>query len=401
MRFEQTHIPYGAYWSTPFCKWQGSLSTLNATHVAAQATVKALAERDLSPEIFDGLVLGMTVPQKSTLFGAPWLAGMIGAEGITGTMVAQACATGARSLATAAAEIETSNGRTMLAITADRCSNGPHIYYPNPMGPGGTGENEDWVMDSFGNDPWARNSMLQTAENVAAEAGITREEQDALTLRRYVQYQDALADDRAFQKRYMLTPFAVKDARGKKAIANIETDEGVFETTAEGLAKLRPVMPDGTVTFGSQTHPADGNCGVVMTSRDKAKSWSRNAGIEVALISYGQARADKGYMAKATVPAAQAALNAAGLGIGDMKAIKTHNPFAVNDLYLARELGLDADDFNNFGSSLIYGHPQGPTGMRLVIELIEELAQAGGGHGLFTGCAAGDTAAAVVVKVGS
>jgi len=83
-----------------------------------------------------------------------------------------------------------------------------------------------------------------------------------------------------------------------------------------------------------------------------------------------------------------------------MKAIKTHNPFAVNDLYLAKELGLDANDFNNLGPSLIYGHPQGPTGMRLVIELIEELAQAGGGHGLFTGCAAGDTAAAVVVKVG-
>ncbi|MEE8412120.1 MAG: thiolase family protein, partial [Acidobacteriota bacterium] len=75
-------------------------------------------------------------------------------------------------------------------------------------------------------------------------------------------------------------------------------------------------------------------------------------------------------------------------------------PFAVNDLYLAKELGLDANDFNNFGSSLIFGHPQGPTGMRLVIELIEELAQTGGGHGLFVGCAAGDTAAGVVVKVG-
>ena len=158
---------------------------------------------------------------------------------------------------------------------------------------------------------------------------------------------------------------------------------------------------DGTVTFGSQTHPADGNCGVVLTSRDKAKSLSRKGDIEVQLVSYGQGRAKKGYMAKSTVPAAQAALDAAGLGIGDMKAIKTHNPFAVNDLYLAKEFGLDANDFNNFGSSLIFGHPQAPTGMRLVIELIEELAQTGGGHGLFTGCAAGDTAASVVVKVGS
>ena len=400
MRFENSYIPYGAYWSTPFCKWQGSLSSLNAVHVAAQAAQKALAERDLSPEVFDAIVLGMTVPQKSTLYGGPWLAALIGAPGITGTMVSQACATGARSLATAAAEIETTGDHTVLAITADRCSNGPHIYYPNPMGPGGTGEKEDVVMDSFGNDPWARNSMLQTAENVAAEAGITREEQDALTLRRYAQYADALADDRAFQKRYMLTPFELKDARGRKTIANIETDEGVFETTAEGLAKLRPVMPEGTVTFGSQTHPADGNSAVVLSSRDKAKSLSRNADIEVQLVSFGQGRTSKGFMAKATVPAAQAALESAGLTIGDMQAIKTHNPFAVNDLYLARELGIDAEGFNNYGSSLIFGHPQGPTGTRLVIELIEELAIAGGGHGLFTGCAAGDTAAAVVVKVG-
>ena len=62
MRFKSTYIPYGAYWSTPFCKWQGSLSTLNAVHVAAQAARKAFAERDLSPEVFDAIVLGCLRP---------------------------------------------------------------------------------------------------------------------------------------------------------------------------------------------------------------------------------------------------------------------------------------------------------------------------------------------------
>ena len=100
-------------------------------------------------------------------------------------------------------------------------------------------------------------------------------------------------------------------------------------------------------------------------------------------------------MAKATVPAARQALDAAGLTIDRMDVVKTHNPFAVNDIYFAREMGLATDRFNNYGSSLIYGHPQGPTGMRLVIETIEELALAGGGHGLFVGCAAGDNAAAI------
>jgi acetyl-CoA acetyltransferase len=84
----------------------------------------------------------------------------------------------------------------------------------------------------------------------------------------------------------------------------------------------------------------------------------------------------------------------------DCAAVKTHNPFAVNDVIFARELGLKIEDFNRYGSSLVYGHPQAPTGMRLVVELIEELALRGGGWGLFAGCAAGDTAMALVLKVG-
>ena len=91
---------------------------------------------------------------------------------------------------------------------------------------------------------------------------------------------------------------------------------------------------------------------------------------------------------------------AAGLEIGDMKAIKTHNPFVVNDLVLARSFDADAERFNNYGSSLVWGHPQGPTALRSVIELIEELVLLGGGHGLFAGCAAGDSAMAVVLRVG-
>lgn len=398
MKFERTFIPYGAYWSTPFCKWQGSFANTSSIDLAAQAARKALGDRQISPELFDSITLGITVPQKSSFYGSPWLGALVGAPGISGPMIGQACATGARVLASAATEVELTGQQTVLTITTDRCSNGPHIYYPNPAGPGGTGTKEDWVMDNFGNDPWARNAMIETAENVAKEAGITREEQDELTLVRHEQYQAALADDGKFQKRYMLSPFEVLDARGKKTIASVATDEGVFPTTADGLANLRPVMPEGTVTFGSQTHPADGACGMIVCDEARAKELGKS-GPRVQVLSYGQARVEKGRMAKATVPASRVALDAAGLEIGQIDAIKTHNPFAVNDIYFAREFGLDPKNFNAFGSSLIFGHPQGPTGTRLVIELIEELALRGGGTGLFVGCAAGDSAAAITLKV--
>ncbi len=104
-------------------------------------------------------------------------------------------------------------------------------------------------------------------------------------------------------------------------------------------------------------------------------------------------------MAMANVPAARQALDRADLAIGDIKAIKTHNPFAVNDVYFAREMEVQVSAMNRFGSSLVWGHPQAPTGARLIMEMIEELVLVGGGYGLFTGCAAGDTALALIIKV--
>ena len=83
----------------------------------------------------------------------------------------------------------------------------------------------------------------------------------------------------------------------------------------------------------------------------------------------------------------------------DMKAVKTHNPFALNDILFSRLTGFPIERMNNYGCSLVWGHPQAPMGTRAIIELIEELALAGGGFGLFTGCAAGDTAMAVVLEV--
>jgi acetyl-CoA acetyltransferase len=399
MFFKKTFIPYGAYWSTPFCRWQGSFAHLNAIPFAAEIARRALGERDISPQVFDSLYLGITVPQKHAFYGGPWLAGLIGAEAVTGPMIGQACATGARVMGLAGFELEAGEDRVILTITADRCSNGPHIYYPNPLGPGGTGDKEDWVLDNFSFDPHARNAMVETAENVAREAGITKEEQDEMTLLRYQQYGDALKDDSAFLRRYMVMPIEVKDAQGRKVVATINGDEGVFPTTAEGLARLKPVIQGGTVTYGTQTHPADGNCGIIVTTRERARELSRDPNIEIQLLSYGEARAKKGYMAQAIVPAARQALSRAGITIEDVRVIKTHNPFAVNDIYFCREMGVKPEVMNNYGSSIVWGHPQGPTGHRLIIEVIEELVLLGGGYGLFVGCAAGDSGAGVVVLV--
>jgi acetyl-CoA acetyltransferase len=310
------YIPYGGYWSTPFAKWQGTLSHLNSVELAAHVAKDELQRREIDAAGFDMAILGITVPQYKSFYGAPWMTGMMGADRVTGPTIAQACATSARCLQNASQEID---GDT--------------------------------------------------------------------------------ADNNAFQKRYMRLPFEVPDQKFRKTVATMTGDEGVFETTRDGLNTLKPVVPGGTVTFGSQTHPADGNTAMIVTTREKAREMSSNPSIEIRLAGFGQARTDKAFMPHAPVPASQRALANAGISLDDVTAVKTHNPFAVNDIVFCRETGFDITRMNNYGCSLIWGHPQGPTGLRAICELIEELVIRGGGYGLFNGCAAGDSSVAAVIEI--
>ncbi len=393
----KAYIPYGGYYSTPFIRWQGALQNENALTLGAATTKRFLETKGWDPLAIEYVLLGSTVYQPSWFYGGPWTAALLGAVNSPGVLITQACSTAAFSISQAAQGIETGMYDNGWCLLVDRCSNGPHAIWPNPKGPGGKPIAEDWFMDNVQKDPWAGEGMINTAENVSREFGITREECDALTLRRYTQYQDALADDRAFQKRYM---FPVEVQVSRKKTLTLDADEGVTETTAEGLAGLRPVLPDGVHTFGAQTYPADGNCGLSVTTRERAKELSADPAIEVQVLSFGYARTKKAHMAAAVAPSARMALDKAGISAAEVTAVKTHNPFAANDIAMGRELGLDIDNMNNYGCSLIYGHPQAPTGARLIIEGIEEVALKGGGYLLFSGCAAGDTAASMVFKIG-
>jgi acetyl-CoA acetyltransferase len=293
------------------------------------------------------------------------------------------------------------NAEVALVAAGDRLSNGAHVYYPAPGGPGGTGASENWVMDSFNHDPWACNAMVDTAENVARRDGIDTAEQHDLVLHRHGQYQEALADDRAFQRRYMAGAFEVPDPAFRKTVATVQGDQGIQPADPDKMARLKPVREGGTVTFAGQTHPADGNAGLILCKdADKAAELGKPGGPRVQVLAVTQAREGKGLMPAAPIKATQRALDQTGLTIGQIDAIKSHNPFAVNDISFARAFGIDWRGMNNYGSSLIWGHPQGPTGLRGVIELIEELEMRGGGTGLFQGCAAGDSAMAVIVRVG-
>ncbi|MBC7075147.1 MAG: thiolase family protein [Syntrophomonadaceae bacterium] len=395
--YSKAFIPYGGYYSSPFVRWNGSLKAENPVVLGAATARRWFVEKKIDPTVLDFLYFGQTITSPLTFFGHAYAAAVIlnREKDIPALGLNQVCTTSVTSLALAANDVEMGTHGTVYCLSVDRTSSTSILLAPNPKT--GSVDIENIVLDNFDRDPspGAGLKMYQTAEKVAQEVGITKEECDDIALMRYEQYKDALANDRAFQKRYMF-PVEIKAGKNVKLI---EEDEGITPTSKEALAKLKPMEPGGVITFGSQTHPADGNCGIIVTTEDKAKELSSDPNITVQILSYAALRVGPGRMAGAPAPALQKAINAAGLNVSDISQVKTHNPFAVNDANTGRQLSIDQKIINNYGSSMIYGHPQGPTAGRAIIELIEALAVQGGGYGAFTGCAAGDIAASMVIKV--
>ena len=177
-------IPYGAYWATPLAKWQGSLSHLHSIEFGAYVAKNELAKRNISPEVFDYGVLGMTIPQNKSFQGLPWFTGMIGASHVAGPTISQVCATGIRCIQDAVQNIECDDASVALVATVDRLSNGPQLYYPDPSGVGGAGRHENLTLYNMQNDALGGHSMLKCAENVAKKHQITTEEQHELVILR-------------------------------------------------------------------------------------------------------------------------------------------------------------------------------------------------------------------------
>src|SRR5204863_10003647 len=163
----------------------------------------------------------------------------------------------------AAASLNGNGDDFTLVLTTDRTSNSPLMIYPSPANMGGAPRTEHWTLDNFARDPNTGQSMLQTAENVVEEIGVTRQELDEVTALRYEQYARALANDRAFHKRFMVPAALPVRKRGAEPKL-VEADDGVFSTTREALGGLKPVLPNGTITAGMQTHPADGTAGALV-----------------------------------------------------------------------------------------------------------------------------------------
>lgn len=390
--FPRARIPYGTWGSSYFPAWQTSaLAEVNIGQFAGEAMNRILGLRKVPTSNLDYLVIGSTIPWHWKFWTAPLVSSCMGRR-LPGFHMEQACATGLQSVVLAAAEIEGGACDTVGVLTFDRASDSPVGVFPERRAYERTMALAD-VWDNFGFDPATGGAMIATAGKAARKYKIERKEVDEITLRRYEQYFEGR--DSGFHARY-LVPLDVLNIQGR-FLGRVDSDVGVRRISAGSLAAMREL--DTCVTGGGQTHAGDGMACLLVTSEEKAKQLSPKPEVEIGLVAKVEHRTTASLMPEAPGLAVKKLFDRTGFAFDDMAVVKCHNPFAVNDAIFSRIIGCDWTNLNNNGCSLVYGHPQGPTLTRTLIEALEEAVDLGGGYVLLYGCAAGDVGIAAIFRV--
>lgn len=390
-----TDIVFLAYKRTPFGTLSGSLKNFTATDLAVHASKAAIAQAGVEPGQIDHVVFG-NVQQTSK--DAIYLARHVGLRAglpieTPAVTVNRLCGSGFEAVTAGAREILVGDAECVLVGGTESMSQAPHIVRGGREGFkfGRAPEFEDSLWSSL-TDTYTGQPMAITAENLAEQYDISREDCDAYALRSqqtWAAAQDAghFADE--------IAPIEIKSRRGVKVI---DTDEHPRrETTIEGLAKLRPVFKkDGVVSAGNASGICDGAAALVMATAEFAE---RNGLTPIArLVQWGVAGVDPTIMGIGPVPASKNALERAGLGVGDMDVIEVNEAFAPQYIAVEKALELPREKTNVNGGAIALGHPLGASGARITGHLLYELKRRGGKYGLGTACIGGGQGIAVIVE---
>ena len=390
--FPNARIPYGTWGSSFFPAWQlSALAEVNMGQFAGEAMSKILSKSNVPQNSLNYLITGSTIPWHWKFWNSPFVASCMGHR-VTGHHVEQACATGLKAVLQAGAEVQSASSEVVGVLTFDRTSDSPVGVFPERRAYERTFALSD-VWDNFGFDPATGQAMITTAGNAARKYRLDRREVDELAFHRHQQYFQAI--DSGFLDR-VLIPLEVLNLQGR-LMGRIDSDSGVRQLTLDGLRGMREL--DTCVTSGTQTHASDGMATLLVTSPEKAAELSPRPEIDIQFVSKAELRTLPSLMPEAPALTVQKLLQECGLTMNDMAVVKNHNPFAVNDVIFARLLDYDWHKMDNTGCPLVWGHPQGPTLTRVLIEALEEAVELGGGYALVFGCAAGDVGIAAIFKV--
>src|SRR5687767_11087720 len=379
---------------TPIGKFGGGLASLTAAQLGTQSAKATITHSGIDPKAVDEVIFGNArqagvgpnvarqVAIRSGLF-----------HEVPAYTVNQACGSGIRAIMNAVDEIRLGNASVVLAGGTESMSNTPYLLTRARWGERmGDGEVIDGMVRDGFMCPLADEMMGATAETLADQYGITREEQDRYAL------ESQQRAKHAWEQNWFAPEIAPVEVSGKKGTVVVERDEHPrFDTSMESLARLSPVFRnDGTVHAGNSSGVTDGAASMLIASREAVARHGLKPAARIR--AYSQAGVDPRVMGIGPVPATRKILQDSGIAMQDIDLIELNEAFAAQVIACDRELHFDRDRLNPHGGAIALGHPIACTGARIVTTLTHALQTHDKNLGLATLCISGGMGLALLIE---
>lgn len=380
---------------SPIGAFAGQFKDVSAVELGTQVVKQTMESINLNPAEVEEVVFGhvLSAGNKGNVARQVQIFSGIPQEAHA-TTVNILCGSGLKAVVNGAQSILLGDADVVVVGGTENMTQAPYILkdyrFGGRMGDGKVRDTMmyDGLIDSFHNY-----HMGVTAENIAEEFNITREEQDEFALASQNRAEAAIKSGRFKDE---IVPIEVPQRKGDPLI--VDTDEGPrFGQTLEKLGKLRPAFQkDGTVTAGNASSINDGAAALILMSKEKAES----LGLEplASIVSYGVGGVDPRIMGTGPIPASKKALEKAGITVEDLDLVESNEAFAAQALSVMNALGFDHEKTNVNGGAIALGHPVGASGARILVTLIYEMIKRDGKNGLATLCVGGGQGVAVVIK---
>ena len=371
----------------------GGLAEVPAVKLGEICIRAALERADLKPSQVEEVIMGNVL--QAGLGQNPARQAAVNAGlpvEVPAMTINKVCGSGLKAVALAAQAIKLGDAEIIVAGGMESMSRAPYLLEKARFGYRmGDGELVDSMIRDGLWDAFNQCHMGITAENICSDCHLTREELDEFALHSQQKAIQAIASG-VFRDE--IVPVEVP---GRKGPTVFETDQQPRETTAEGLAKLRPAFKkDGMVTAGNSSGLNDGGAAVVVMSAKKAQELGLKPMARIR--SYAAAGVDPRVMGLGPIPSSQRALEKAGLRVSDLDLIEANEAFAAQSVAVGKELGFDRSKLNVNGGAIALGHPIGASGTRVLITLLYEMQRRNAHYGLATLCIGGGQGVAMIVE---
>ncbi|MCF6463931.1 acetyl-CoA C-acetyltransferase [Clostridium sp. Cult1] len=373
----------------------GSFKDVSAVTLGAAAAKEAMNRANITPDMVDEVIFGNVLQaglgqnvarQVSVHSGIP--------VEVPSFTVNKVCGSGLKTVALAAQAIMAGEADIVLAGGTENMSQAPYLLKEARWGQRmGDGVIEDYMVKDGLWDIFNDYHMGITAENIAEQWNLSREEQDEFALNSQLRAEKAIKEGRFKDE---IVPVEVPQRKGEPIV--VDKDEHPrFGSTIEGMAKLRPAFKkDGTVTAGNASGINDGAAALVIMSKEKAEE----LGIKplATILSYASAGVDPKIMGTGPIPATKKALEKAKIDVEDLDLVEANEAFAAQSLAVVKDLGLDSKKTNVNGGAIALGHPIGASGARILVTLLHEMEKREAKNGLATLCIGGGQGIALIVR---